>query len=148
MRHFDIDSLFFFKIWYDFFRNGFPNSLIVRSRSIFCLDNENSLNCTSGLVLLCFSNSLYLLIKFFVLHKSRFSLLTCDLLTVSTEWILISFTHWITQCTEYGRCTDKARSLGHSALGYQSSLEQLLPDISIELNSFRFKGWITYSFRI
>ena len=32
----------------------FRNSLIVRSRSGFCLVNGNSLNCTSGLILLCF----------------------------------------------------------------------------------------------
>ena len=43
----------------------FFNSLIVRSMSGFCLVNENSLNCTSGLVLLGFFNSLYL--------RSRFS---------------------------------------------------------------------------
>ena len=45
-------SVFF--IYLIFFRNGFPNSLIVRSRSIFCLVNENSLNCRSGRVPLCF----------------------------------------------------------------------------------------------
>ena len=39
---------------FQFFGNGFPNSLIVHSRSGFCLVNEISLNCTSGLVLLCF----------------------------------------------------------------------------------------------
>ena len=38
-----------------FSRICFTNSLIVRSRSsFFCLGNENSLNCTSGVVLLCF----------------------------------------------------------------------------------------------
>ena len=37
-----------------FFRKRFPNSFIVRSRS-GCLF-ENSLNCTLGLVLLCFFN--------------------------------------------------------------------------------------------
>ena len=36
-----------------FFLNGFPNSLIVRLGLVFCLVNENSLNCTSRLVLLC-----------------------------------------------------------------------------------------------
>ena len=37
MRQFDIDFLFFFLNVFDliFFRNGFPNSLIVRSRSSF-----------------------------------------------------------------------------------------------------------------
>ena len=38
----------------DFFVNGFPNSLIVRSRSSSCLVKENSLNCTSGLVFFYF----------------------------------------------------------------------------------------------
>ena len=63
-----------------FFGNGFCNSLIACSMSSFCLDNENYLNCTSGLVLLCFFYSPYLLITFFVLYKSRFSRLTSDLL--------------------------------------------------------------------
>ena len=43
---------FYFLVW--FFKNGFLNSLIVQSRSSCFLVNENSLNCTSGLVLLCF----------------------------------------------------------------------------------------------
>ena len=34
---------------------------------------------------------------------------------------------------------DKARSLSHSALDYQSSLERLLADISIKLNSLHFR---------
>ena len=38
----------------DFFRNGFSNSKIVRSRSSFGWVNENFLNYTSGRVLLCF----------------------------------------------------------------------------------------------
>ena len=55
MRHFDIDFLFFFCFFYLIFLNGFLNSLIFHSRSsFFCLVNENSLNCTSGLALLCF----------------------------------------------------------------------------------------------
>ena len=32
--------------------------------------------------------------------------------------------------------TDKARSLSHSALGYQSPLEPSLADIGVEFNSF------------
>ena len=40
----------------NFFLSGFPNPFIVRSRSIF-LVNENSWNCTSGLVLLFFNSS-------------------------------------------------------------------------------------------
>ena len=43
------------------------------SEPVFCLVYKNSLNCTSGFVLLCFFISLYLLITFFVLHKSGFS---------------------------------------------------------------------------
>ena len=50
-------TLFFFVFFFLFFDliflNGFLNSLVVHSRSSF-LVNENSLNCTSGLVLLCF----------------------------------------------------------------------------------------------
>ena len=44
MRHFDIDFVFvkFFDLIV--FGNGFPNSLIVRSKAGFSLVNENSLN--------------------------------------------------------------------------------------------------------
>ena len=45
--------LFFRFFGSDFVLNGFPNPFIVHSRSRF-LVNENSLNCKSGLVLLCF----------------------------------------------------------------------------------------------
>ena len=44
--------LFFHFLGSDFFLNGFPNQFIVHSSSRICLVNENSLNCTSGLVLL------------------------------------------------------------------------------------------------
>ena len=40
--------------WIGFFLNGFPNSLIVRSRSSFLFCQWKFMNCTSGLVLLCF----------------------------------------------------------------------------------------------
>ena len=55
MRHSDLDFLFFFKF---FLRSEmvFPIHS-VRSRSSFCIVNENSLNFTSGLVLLCFFTS-------------------------------------------------------------------------------------------
>ena len=58
MRQFDFDFYcFFVSFWIRFFFvNGFSNPFIVRSRSSFRLVNENSLNCTSGLVLLCFFN--------------------------------------------------------------------------------------------
>ena len=52
MWHFDIDC-FFILFYLSCFENGFSNSLIVRSRSSSCLVNENYLNCTSGLVLIC-----------------------------------------------------------------------------------------------
>ena len=48
---------FLFRFLFDFFWNGSPNSPIVCSRSSFCLLNENTLNCTQGLVLLCFFTS-------------------------------------------------------------------------------------------
>ena len=35
---------------------------------------------------------------------------------------------------------DKTQSLSSSALAYQTSLEELLADISIELNRFQFKS--------
>ena len=55
MRQIHFDFLLFFRFFgLFFFLNDFLNSFIVRSRSSFCLVNENSLNCTSGLVLLCF----------------------------------------------------------------------------------------------
>ena len=50
----EFDFQFFLNFYLNFLGNGFPNSLIVRSRSSFYLVNENSLNCTSRLVLLCF----------------------------------------------------------------------------------------------
>ena len=55
VRHFSIDFLFFFLIFHsDFLEMVFP----VHSSSVlglvFCLVNENSLNCTSELVSLCF----------------------------------------------------------------------------------------------
>ena len=57
MRHFEIDFQYFSKCFdLTFFGNGFPNSHIVHSRCSFCLVNENSLNCMSGFVLLCFFN--------------------------------------------------------------------------------------------
>ena len=46
-------------------------------------------HCNSGLVLLWFLIRFYLLITFFVLHRSR---LSCSSITVSTEWNLNSLT--------------------------------------------------------
>ena len=70
-----------------FFRNGFPNSLIVRSRSSFCLVNENSLNCTSGLVLLCF-----------FISSSRFLLRPYDVTTTSNLLFVHSFMQFQLNC--------------------------------------------------
>ena len=56
----------YFSLYMIFSRNGFPNSLIVLGL-VFCLVNNNSLSCTSGLVLLCFFTSSN---KNFSLHLS------------------------------------------------------------------------------
>ena len=57
MRNFDIYFLFFFLIFYLIFFKRFSQFTHSPSGSFFCFVNENSLNCTSGLVLLCFFNS-------------------------------------------------------------------------------------------
>ena len=57
MRQFHSDFYCFDFLDRIFFLNGSPNPFIVRSRSSFCLVNENSLNCTSGLVMLCFGHT-------------------------------------------------------------------------------------------
>ena len=55
MRQFHFDFYCFFDFLDRiFFLNGLPNPFIVHSWSSFLLVNENSLNFTSGLVLLCF----------------------------------------------------------------------------------------------
>ena len=116
MRHFRFNFYCFSIFLLRFFIDGFRNQVIAHSRSsfllidlvfylivlelvfsihsesviglLFCIVNENSLNCTSGLNLL-FLNSLFLLITFFVLNKSKFSRLTTDLPhSVLTYWIL------------------------------------------------------------
>ena len=58
MRHLTL-IFSFFKIFLSdfFFGNGFPNLLIVRSRSSMCLVNKNFLNCASEIVLSWFFNS-------------------------------------------------------------------------------------------
>ena len=60
-------------------------------------------DCISGLSL-CFLKLRYLLITFFILHNSRFSQFWLTSLTVSAEWNLNSFTHWIALSSEYGQC--------------------------------------------
>ena len=42
--------------------------------------------------------------------------------------------------------TDEARSLSRSALGYQSSLERLLADISIKLINLQVRSWSKHGF--
>ena len=70
--------LFFQFFGSDFFLNGFSNPFIVRFRSSF-LVNENSLNCTSGLVLLCF---FYFVVMIFVMtiwrHSHFLSIRSCN----------------------------------------------------------------------
>ena len=62
------------------------------------------------------------------------------------------FVHSITQfwwiLSKETGFTEKARSLSHWELGYQSSSECLLADIGIKLISVQFRSWIKYSFRI
>ena len=72
-------TLFFSKYWSDFIT--IPSSYSVLDL-VFCLVHKISLNCTSGRFPAMFFNSLYFLITFFVLHKSRFSRLTSYLLHV------------------------------------------------------------------
>ena len=66
MRQFHLDFYCFFDFsdWI-FFLNGFSNPFIVRFGFVF-LVNENSLNCTSGLVLLFFVSSSDALFSFYI----------------------------------------------------------------------------------
>ena len=80
--------------------------LICWSGRVSLSFSVNSADCISGLLLLCFFlKSFYILITFFVLRGSQF--FTFDFwltsFTVSSELIWNSFTHWITQCSEYGQ---------------------------------------------
>ena len=70
--------------------NGFPNSLKVRSRSSFLLVNENSLNCTSGLVLLCF-----------FISSSQFLLRPYDVTTTSNLLFVHSFMQFQLNCVRH-----------------------------------------------
>ena len=89
MQRFDFDFYDFLDFFIEIFLNWPPNpfiELLVRT-------------CPAT-----FLNSLYLLITFFVLHKSRFPRLTSDLRhSVSTECFLNAFRHWSTQYSEYGQ---------------------------------------------
>ena len=106
---FDIDFQFFFKKWSDYVGNGFPNSLIVRSRAGFCLSNESF--CTSGLVLLClFFNSHYFLIRILVLHKSRFLFWLLTYLTHSFNWIDSKFFHALNYAMKWIRSISKEKN--------------------------------------
>ena len=93
MRHFGIDFLFiwFFlemvfqvhslSVFFLFFFSGncFPNSLIVRNTSSLLFSRWKSVELYFRTSPAIFFNTLYLLISFFVLHKSRLSRLTSDL---------------------------------------------------------------------
>ena len=97
---------------------------------------------------------LYLPITFFVLHKSHFSHLISDLCHTLFHLIRIWFfsrNHLLNVVNTVNvksaksketLKTYKARSLSHSALGYQSSSKWLLADVSILLNIFQFRSWI------
>ena len=85
MRHFDIFCFFYF---FDliFFRNDFPNSLIVSSRSSLLFSQRKFFELDARTCPAMFFYSLYLLITFFVLHKSRFLRVTSDLLHSLFQW--------------------------------------------------------------
>ena len=107
-----------------------------------------------------FFKSLYFLITFFVLYKSQFSGLSSDIphshfsKSVDFEFFhALNYAMWIRAMSKGAKLietvkTDKARSLSHSALGYQSSLERFLAQKRFQLNSFQFRSWIKDSFRI
>ena len=95
MWHFDTD--FQFLIFYDLiFGNGFPNSIVVRSRS--SLFNEISLNCSSGLVLpyfiFCQQNVCYdhmtsqspLQVCFLFIHSCKCNWVACVMSFFTLWW--------------------------------------------------------------
>ena len=91
MRQFHFDFYCFLDFWLfasDFFLNGFPNPFIAVLGLVFCLVNENSLNCTSGLVLLCF----------FFISSSRFLLRPYDVTTISNLLFVHSFIQFQLKC--------------------------------------------------
>ena len=123
-----------FKDFFDFlplffFRNGFPNSLLVRSRSSFCSVNENSLNCTSGLVLLCFVTS----------SNKNFSLYISSQLVQHFAWNLFDFSwlvllDFVTQkiyqairMYSIRRCFTSAIFLINDVKKFYSSVEKMNP---------------------
>ena len=101
------------------------------------------MNCTSGLACPAkfFLKLVYLWITFFASHKARFSRLTSDLphfMFQLSEFKILSRIELrnVVNTVKVKRAkskepgyTDKAWSLSHCALGYQSSLEELLVDI-------------------
>ena len=67
-----IFTVFFRFFGSDFFLNGFSKPFIVRSRSSFLFSQWKSLNCTSGLVLLCFFvSSSDALFSFYICSHSK-----------------------------------------------------------------------------
>ena len=88
-------SLAAFRHWFsgflsNFFRNGFHNSFIARSRSIFfiVLVNENFLDHTSDLVLLCFLTSPT---RFLVSAYPDFLELTFSMILVTSIALQLNF---------------------------------------------------------
>ena len=86
MRHFTLIICFFIFIWF-FLEMVFP----IHSKSVlglvFCLVNENSLNCTSGLVLLCL-----------FISSSRFLLRLYDVTITSNLLFVHSFMQFHLNC--------------------------------------------------
>ena len=102
--YFTLIYCFFQFLGQDFLLNGFPEPFIVRSRSSFLFSQWKFFELYVRTCPAMFFNPLNVLTTFFVLHKSRFSRLTSDLLhLVSIEWNNF-FGHWITHCGEYGQC--------------------------------------------
>ena len=74
MRQFDVDFYCLFVFWNGFFSKWFFQSIHspIILGLVLCLVNENSLNCTSGLVLLCFFISSSCVTSFFALSGASF----------------------------------------------------------------------------
>ena len=92
--------------------------------------------------------SLYLLISFFVFHKSRFSRLASGLphaLFQLNGYYFHALNYVVQGIRSKSEQNQKQRDQHvkpdkHSALGYQNSLKLLLAGISIMLNSLQFRN--------
>ena len=85
MRNFDLVFCFCLFLYSDFLEMIFPIHFVPGL--IFCLVNENSLNCISGLVLLCF-----------FISSSRFLLRPYDVTTTSSLLFVHSFMQFELKC--------------------------------------------------